>query len=58
MGVSPELEFTGGERGWIGDNPFIFLDTSKMRHLGWVPEYSIRDAIERTVDDLLVRLAP
>jgi UDP-glucose 4-epimerase len=58
MGISPELEFAGGERGWIGDNPFIFLDTSKMRHLGWVPEYSIRDAIERTVDDLLVRLAP
>ena len=20
------LEYTGGERGWIGDNPFIFLD--------------------------------
>ncbi len=26
MGVSPEFEFTGGDRGWIGDNPFIFLD--------------------------------
>src|ERR1700757_4055946 len=24
--LKPRLEYTGGERGWIGDNPFIFLD--------------------------------
>lgn len=23
--LNPTLEFTGGERGWVGDNPFIFL---------------------------------
>ena len=27
LGLKPELQFTGGERGWVGDNPFIFLDT-------------------------------
>ena len=27
LGVAPALEYTGGDRGWIGDNPFIFLDT-------------------------------
>jgi UDP-glucose 4-epimerase len=48
--VSPTLEFTGGERGWIGDNPFIFLDTTKMRKTGWRSELTIRQAVERTVD--------
>ncbi len=26
LGVSPEIEHTGGERGWIGDSPLIHLD--------------------------------
>ena len=25
LGVRPAFEFTGGDRGWIGDNPFIYL---------------------------------
>ena len=27
LGVTPKLEYSGGVRGWIGDNPFIFLET-------------------------------
>ena len=50
LGVSPELEFTGGDRGWIGDNPFIYLDTRKIRDTGWMPEMSIRQSVEATVD--------
>ena len=34
--VEPTLEFTGGERGWVGDNPFIFLDTTKVRRTAGV----------------------
>jgi UDP-glucose 4-epimerase len=49
LGLSPELEFTGGKRGWVGDNPFIFLDTNKIRETGWRNELSIRDAVLRTV---------
>ncbi len=52
LGVSPRLEFTGGERGWIGDNPFIFLDASRMRALGWRPSLTIQDGVVRTVDYL------
>jgi UDP-glucose 4-epimerase len=48
--VSPTLEFTGGERGWIGDNPFIFLDTAKVQKTGWRSELTIRQAVEKTVD--------
>jgi UDP-glucose 4-epimerase len=52
LGVSPVLEYTGGDRGWIGDNPFIFLDTTRIRALGWKPRLTIRDGILRTLDYL------
>ena len=53
LGLDPELNFSGGNRGWIGDNPFIFLDTAKVRALGWKPKLSIRDGIVNTVDYLV-----
>jgi UDP-glucose 4-epimerase len=52
LGVSPRLEFTGGRRGWIGDSPFIFLDTSRIRSLGWQPRFSIREGVIATVNFL------
>lgn len=52
LGLAPTLTYTGGERGWIGDNPFIFLDTAKIRALGWRPRISIREGIIRTLDYL------
>jgi UDP-glucose 4-epimerase len=53
VGVEPELTFSGGDRGWIGDNPFIFLDTSAIRATGWRPHFTIKESVERTVDFLV-----
>lgn len=53
LGLRPRLIYSGGDRGWVGDNPFIFLDCSKMRALGWRPRLSIREAVIRTVDYLV-----
>jgi len=50
LGVQPRRRYTGGERGWIGDSPFIFLDTAKIRGLGWRPKLTIRAGVERTLD--------
>lgn len=52
LGVTPKLEYSGGVRGWIGDNPFIFLETQKIQSLGWKPKYSIRDGVLKTVQYL------
>ena len=49
LAVTPVLEYSGGDRGWIGDNPFIFLDTQKIQSLGWKPKFSIRDGVLKTV---------
>lgn len=49
LGITPRLTFAGGDRGWIGDSPFIFLDCARMRRLGWAPKLSVRDGILRTL---------
>ena len=53
LGLHPRLEYTGGDRGWIGDNPFIFLDCSRMRARGWEPRYNIRESVVKTVEYLM-----
>jgi len=52
LGVTPQRRYDGRDRGWVGDNPFIFLDCSAMRALGWRPRLTIREAVIRTVDYL------
>jgi UDP-glucose 4-epimerase len=56
LGVQPRLEYTGGNKGWVGDNPFIFLDTKKILATGWKPALTIEQGIIRTLDWL--RLNP
>ena len=53
LNLSPEISFSGGERGWVGDNPFVFLETKKIISLGWKQKYTIREGVEKTVDFLL-----
>jgi UDP-glucose 4-epimerase len=53
LGLKPTLEHTGGRRGWLGDNPFVWLDTSCIQSIGWRAKIGIRQALERTVDYLV-----
>ena len=52
LGLNPRRSYSGGERGWIGDNPFIFLETAKVRALGWKPKLTIQQGIIRTLEYL------
>ncbi len=56
LGISPALTYTGGERGWIGDNPFILLDCRRIRALGWQPRLSIQEGVVRTLEYLQANL--
>jgi len=47
--LNPKLVYSGGEKGWVGDNPFIFLDCTKLKNLGWKAEFSIEQAVINTV---------
>ncbi len=53
LDVAPRRTYGGGDRGWVGDNPFIFLDCSRMRLLGWTPRYSIRESVVKTIQYLV-----
>ena len=50
LGVKPQLEYSGGNKGWVGDNPFIFLDTKKVRATGWKTTLTIEQSIMRTLE--------
>jgi UDP-glucose 4-epimerase len=53
LGVSPAFTYSGGDRGWVGDNPFILLDCSRIRALGWSPKHTIEESVVRTLDYLI-----
>ena len=50
LALSPDIEHTGGRRGWTGDSPLILLDTARIRELGWQPTLTIEQAIARTLE--------
>ncbi len=53
-----EYEYAGGERGWKGDSPFVLLDTTRLKSLGWTArigiERSIRDTVKSIVETRLL----
>jgi UDP-glucose 4-epimerase len=46
------MQYSGGDRGWIGDNPFIFLETKRIQALGWKPKHTIREGVLKTIEFL------
>jgi UDP-glucose 4-epimerase len=51
-------ETTEDERGWLGDSPFVHLDTTRLKELGWRPQVSIADGIRNTVRYLQAHAGP
>ena len=50
LGVSPSIApMLGATGGWIGDSPFIFLDTTEIRGLGWAPKLTIKQGVLKTI---------
>jgi UDP-glucose 4-epimerase len=50
LGLRPKFTYSGGERGWVGDSPFIQLDCSRIRALGWRPRLTIKQAVLATIE--------
>lgn len=54
MGIGGvRFRYTGGVRGWLGDSPFVHLDTAKIRGVGFRPAITIEQGVRRTVRYLL-----
>lgn len=50
---SVKFTYTGGRRGWIGDVPYVFLDISRMKKLGFTPKYNSEQAVTLAVRNML-----
>jgi UDP-glucose 4-epimerase len=53
LNPKPSFDYTGGDRGWQGDVPVVRLDTHKIRSLGWQPTLTSRQAIYRSLKELI-----
>ncbi len=53
MGVDPDREYTGGDRGWTGDVPRMRLSVEKLAALGWEPSQSSDEAVRQATRELL-----
>jgi UDP-glucose 4-epimerase len=53
MGLDPEYEFSGGDRGWTGDVPRMRLSVEKLAGLGFEADRSSDDAVRACVRELL-----
>lgn len=49
LNLNPKLNFSGGKQGWIGDNPFIWLDCRKMINAVGKPKLSIEEGVKKTI---------
>lgn len=49
LNVDPSIKYGTEDRGWVGDNPFIYLDTHKINSAGWTPKFSIERGVIDTV---------
>ena len=42
-------QYEENDRGWTGDNPFLQLDVSKALTKGWLPKFTIEEAVTDTI---------
>jgi UDP-glucose 4-epimerase len=47
------FEYTGGDRGWKGDVPFMALSIEKLKELGWRPAHNSEESVRLCVKELL-----
>ncbi|HKM76431.1 MAG TPA: NAD-dependent epimerase/dehydratase family protein [Candidatus Bathyarchaeia archaeon] len=48
-GKNPKIRYTGGERGWPGDQPRVYMNIEKMKKLGWSTKLSSDEAVRIAV---------
>ncbi|MES2856471.1 MAG: SDR family NAD(P)-dependent oxidoreductase [Bdellovibrionota bacterium] len=52
-GHAAELKFGEGDRGWVGDVPYTYLDGSKLEGLGFQPKHDSDDAVRTAIREII-----
>jgi len=53
MGLNARIQYTGGDRGWVGDVPEFRYDLSKIHHLGWKAKRISNEAVRLSIEKVL-----
>ena len=56
LDLTPEYEYTGGEKGWDGDVPEMRLSIEKLKKTGWKPSKNSAESVRKTVRELLDKI--
>jgi len=55
-GKAPRVRYRGGERGWPGDQPRVYMSVEKMKRLGWSAKLRSDEAVRIAVRRYLGRV--
>ncbi len=47
--IQIKKKYLGGDKGWMGDNNFVYLGNKKLKKTGWRPKFSFKEGIKKTV---------
>ena len=53
MGLNAKIEYTGGDRGWVGDVPEFSYNLDKIHKLGWKASYTSNEAVRKAIQYIL-----
>ena len=53
MELSSKIEYTGGDRGWVGDVPEFKYNLSKIHGLGWHAMYNSNESVKLAIQKAL-----
>lgn len=53
MRLNAKIEYTGGDRGWIGDVPEFNYDLTKIHQLGWRASSSSNESVRKSIEYIL-----
>jgi UDP-glucose 4-epimerase len=56
MSPDAKIRYTGGNRGWVGDVPKFSYSVGKLKALGWSPQFTSNQAVERAVAEIVTEV--
>ena len=53
MGLNAQIDYTGGDRGWVGDVPEFNYNLDKIHKLGWEAKNTSNEAVRKAIRYIL-----
>jgi len=53
MNLTAKIEYTGGDRGWVGDVPTFNYDLTKVNTFGWTAKHTSDEAVRKSIQYIL-----